>query len=201
MAHIKPPVRRRPSPIPSLGRRRVHGGLSVRRATVAGCAARGLGGRAHLHALRRQASAPRGIARLVPTALRPAAAAHPSPPGRSGMVNGAEGAFAAIIATYVAEPEVDGQNGEGVELLFPVRARRFHTARTRSFLTREARRVAVGHGGWIHHAGGVVLQILSLHHADRRVSDGRLLLRPRRRHRTLAAPPFLRRPRQRQGAC
>ena len=26
------------------------------------------------------------------------------------MVNGAEGAFAAIIATYVAEPEVDAMN-------------------------------------------------------------------------------------------
>lgn len=39
--------------------------------------------------------------------------------GRSGMVNGAEGAFAAIIATMVAEPEVQGENGEGIELLFP----------------------------------------------------------------------------------
>lgn len=39
--------------------------------------------------------------------------------GRSGMVNGAEGAFAAIISTLVTEPEVKGQNGEGIELLFP----------------------------------------------------------------------------------
>jgi len=34
-------------------------------------------------------------------------------------VNGAEGAFAAIISTLVTEPEVKGQNGEGIELLFP----------------------------------------------------------------------------------
>ena len=39
--------------------------------------------------------------------------------GRSGMVNGAEGAFAAIISTMVAVPEVPGTNGEGIELLFP----------------------------------------------------------------------------------
>ena len=39
--------------------------------------------------------------------------------GRSGMVNGAEGAFAAIIATMVDEPEIKGDNGEGIELLFP----------------------------------------------------------------------------------
>jgi SulP family sulfate permease len=39
--------------------------------------------------------------------------------GRSGMVNGAEGAFAAIIATMVAAPETPGGNGEGIELLFP----------------------------------------------------------------------------------
>ena len=39
--------------------------------------------------------------------------------GRSGMVNGAEGAFAAIISTLVAEPEQPGQNGAGIELLFP----------------------------------------------------------------------------------
>ena len=39
--------------------------------------------------------------------------------GRSGMVNGAEGAFAAIIAGLVAEPTVNGGNGEGIELLFP----------------------------------------------------------------------------------
>lgn len=39
--------------------------------------------------------------------------------GRSGMVNGAEGAFAAIIGTFVAVPEIQGQNGAGIELLFP----------------------------------------------------------------------------------
>ena len=39
--------------------------------------------------------------------------------GRSGMVNGAEGAFAAIIGAMVAVPEIQGQNGEGIELLFP----------------------------------------------------------------------------------
>jgi hypothetical protein len=39
--------------------------------------------------------------------------------GRSGMVNGAEGAFAAIISTMVAAPENKGDNGEGIELLFP----------------------------------------------------------------------------------
>ena len=39
--------------------------------------------------------------------------------GRSGMVNGAEGAFAAIISTMVAEPDIPGGNGAGIELLFP----------------------------------------------------------------------------------
>ena len=39
--------------------------------------------------------------------------------GRPGMVNGATGAFAAIVATFLAEPEVAGGNGAGVELLFP----------------------------------------------------------------------------------
>lgn len=39
--------------------------------------------------------------------------------GRTGMVNGAEGAFAAIIATMIPEPEENGGNGEGIELLFP----------------------------------------------------------------------------------
>jgi len=39
--------------------------------------------------------------------------------GRTGMVNGAEGAFAAIIATLIPEPLEPGGNGEGIELLFP----------------------------------------------------------------------------------
>ncbi len=39
--------------------------------------------------------------------------------GRSGMVEGAEGAFAAIIATFVDKPEQRGMNGANVELLFP----------------------------------------------------------------------------------
>jgi SulP family sulfate permease len=39
--------------------------------------------------------------------------------GRPGMVNGATGAFAAIIATFLPEPVVQGGNGAGVELLFP----------------------------------------------------------------------------------
>mmetsp|Transcript_27494 Transcript_27494/g.79015 ORF Transcript_27494/g.79015 Transcript_27494/m.79015 type:complete len:585 (-) Transcript_27494:488-2242(-) len=39
--------------------------------------------------------------------------------GRTGMVNGAEGAFAAIIATMIPEPVVPGGNGDGIELLFP----------------------------------------------------------------------------------
>lgn len=39
--------------------------------------------------------------------------------GRPGMVNGATGAFAAIIATFLPMPEIDGGNGEGIELLFP----------------------------------------------------------------------------------
>lgn len=39
--------------------------------------------------------------------------------GRTGMVNGAEGAFAAIIATLIPEPMEPGGNGEGIELLFP----------------------------------------------------------------------------------
>jgi len=39
--------------------------------------------------------------------------------GRPGMVNGATGAFAAIIATMLPKPTIDGGNGEGVERLFP----------------------------------------------------------------------------------
>eukprot|EP00929_Paragymnodinium_shiwhaense_P111604 TRINITY_DN7990_c0_g2_i1.p1 TRINITY_DN7990_c0_g2~~TRINITY_DN7990_c0_g2_i1.p1 ORF type:complete len:612 (+),score=187.06 TRINITY_DN7990_c0_g2_i1:83-1918(+) len=39
--------------------------------------------------------------------------------GRPGMVNGATGAFAAIIATFLPEPVEQGGNGEGVETLFP----------------------------------------------------------------------------------
>jgi SulP family sulfate permease len=39
--------------------------------------------------------------------------------GRPGMVNGATGAFAAIIGTFLPEPTIDGGNGAGVELLFP----------------------------------------------------------------------------------
>ncbi|CAE7633648.1 APX8 [Symbiodinium sp. CCMP2456] len=38
--------------------------------------------------------------------------------GRPGMVNGATGAFAAIIGTFIP-PAGTGNNGEGVELLFP----------------------------------------------------------------------------------
>jgi SulP family sulfate permease len=39
--------------------------------------------------------------------------------GRPGMVNGATGAFAAIIGTFLPKPDKAGGNGEGVELLFP----------------------------------------------------------------------------------
>jgi SulP family sulfate permease len=39
--------------------------------------------------------------------------------GRSGMVNGAEGAYAAIIGTFIAVPDTPGQNGAGVQTLFP----------------------------------------------------------------------------------
>lgn len=39
--------------------------------------------------------------------------------GRPGMVNGATGAFAAIIATFLPVPSTPGGNGEHVELLFP----------------------------------------------------------------------------------
>mmetsp|Transcript_3847 Transcript_3847/g.11382 ORF Transcript_3847/g.11382 Transcript_3847/m.11382 type:complete len:485 (-) Transcript_3847:132-1586(-) len=35
------------------------------------------------------------------------------------MINGATGAFAAIISTFIPKPEVAGKSGEGVELLFP----------------------------------------------------------------------------------
>ena len=61
--------------------------------------------------------------------------------GRTGMVNGAEGAFAAIIQTMVKEPECPGGNGEGIELLFPsvmcagaisTRAARFEPSRSDS---------------------------------------------------------------------
>lgn len=38
--------------------------------------------------------------------------------GRPGMVNGATGAFAAIIGTFIPQGGT-GQNGEGIELLFP----------------------------------------------------------------------------------
>merc|ERR1719395_371716 len=39
--------------------------------------------------------------------------------GRPGMVNGATGAFAAIIGTFLPKPDKAGGNGDGVELLFP----------------------------------------------------------------------------------
>jgi SulP family sulfate permease len=39
--------------------------------------------------------------------------------GRPAMVNGATGAFAAIIGTFLPEPEIDGGNGKGIETLFP----------------------------------------------------------------------------------
>jgi SulP family sulfate permease len=39
--------------------------------------------------------------------------------GRPGMVNGATGAFAAIISTFLPEPIEDGGNGKGVETIFP----------------------------------------------------------------------------------
>ena len=39
--------------------------------------------------------------------------------GRPGMINGATGAFAAIIATFLEEPDVEGGNGAGIETLFP----------------------------------------------------------------------------------
>ena len=38
--------------------------------------------------------------------------------GRPGMVNGATGAFAAIISTFIKEPSEPGRSGEGVETLF-----------------------------------------------------------------------------------
>jgi len=39
--------------------------------------------------------------------------------GRPGMINGATGAFAAIIGTFIERPDKQGNNGEGIELLFP----------------------------------------------------------------------------------
>lgn len=39
--------------------------------------------------------------------------------GRPGMVNGATGAFAAIIKSFLAPPASEGGNGAGIELLFP----------------------------------------------------------------------------------
>ena len=39
--------------------------------------------------------------------------------GRPGMINGATGAFAAIIATFLDEPTTEGGNGAGIETLFP----------------------------------------------------------------------------------
>jgi MFS superfamily sulfate permease-like transporter len=39
--------------------------------------------------------------------------------GRPGMVNGATGAFAAIIGTFLPKPDKAGGNGDGIELLFP----------------------------------------------------------------------------------
>jgi len=38
--------------------------------------------------------------------------------GRPGMVNGATGAFAAVINTFLPAPHAGGGNGEGIELLF-----------------------------------------------------------------------------------
>ena len=38
--------------------------------------------------------------------------------GRPGMVEGATGAFAAIINTFLGEPDVPGGNGAGIELVF-----------------------------------------------------------------------------------
>jgi len=39
--------------------------------------------------------------------------------GRPAMVNGATGAFAAIISTFLPPPAENGGNGAGIELLFP----------------------------------------------------------------------------------
>ena len=39
--------------------------------------------------------------------------------GRPGMINGATGAFAAIVSSFLEEPLTAGGNGAGVELLFP----------------------------------------------------------------------------------
>ena len=39
--------------------------------------------------------------------------------GRPGMVNGATGAFAAVISTFLPKPARAGGNSEAVELLFP----------------------------------------------------------------------------------
>jgi len=39
--------------------------------------------------------------------------------GRPAMVNGATGAFAAIISTFLPPPVENGGNGAGIELLFP----------------------------------------------------------------------------------
>ena len=56
------------------------------------------------------------------------------------MVNGATGAFAAIIKTFLERPLSEGDNGEGVELLFPgaprggPASRRFNCRRPRSRL-------------------------------------------------------------------
>lgn len=38
--------------------------------------------------------------------------------GRPAMINGATGAFAAIISTFVKEPSTTGRSGDGVEVLF-----------------------------------------------------------------------------------
>ena len=39
--------------------------------------------------------------------------------GRPGMVNGATGAFAAVIATFLPAPSAPGANSAAIELLFP----------------------------------------------------------------------------------
>ncbi|KAG8469992.1 hypothetical protein KFE25_006447 [Diacronema lutheri] len=39
--------------------------------------------------------------------------------GRPGMIHGASGAFAAVIATFLSKPNALGESGDGVELLFP----------------------------------------------------------------------------------
>ena len=114
--------------------------------------------------------------------------------GRSGMVNGAEGAYAAIIGTFIAVPDTPGQNGAGVQTLFPsvMCAGAFMLIIWAVGGDRCARAKPHPHPtlGCTAPACLPPPPFASLASCDAhgRLYHGWLLLRPRHRHRSLAAP-------------